>query len=250
VSLLCSWQEFYSKRNPSQENFLFYYKNSIPFKVNGNQGDCYICRSEFVNLTNGAVYIYSSDEIKILIEFSIFFTCCKSNENGSNIMLSDDNANFVISNSVATKSHLLSDSDDELRGLFLYTYINQAQNYNFVVFSSVTDTYQANASKVLHGSTCLFYGQIRVISTNSSYNHCYRYPSFYLQAKDNSGKDLKYSTEDSFVHQCCMMNNRALIRICMRFSSFVQKCEDCVFLNNTQNNGEYGTIWSSGTQQQ
>jgi hypothetical protein len=57
-----------------------------------------------------------------------------SNNVGS-IYVSNTGANFVIVNSESTKSHATS------HGLFLYTYIDTALKYNFVLYCTISESY-------------------------------------------------------------------------------------------------------------
>jgi hypothetical protein len=95
------------------------------------------------------------------------------------------------------------------------------------------------------GAMYLYYGQIAVISSNSSDNVCYRYSSFALYAKDNSASSsqLNYSTEDSYVHYCYVMNNFASYGwICINFWYKKHTCESSNIINNSQKSTSYGII--------
>jgi hypothetical protein len=182
----------------------------------------------------------------ILFEDDTFKECGRSGQGGS-IYVSNNEANFVIVNSESIKSHATS------HGLFLYTYINSALKYNFVLYSTISESYYTNSG---NGPLYMYHGQIRVISTNSSNNKCYNYwSSFDLYGKDNSGysNDLNYSTEDSYVDFCYVCNNYAyILGICLDFreSNTKHKCEECNIINNSQGSNNYGTVCNEGSQQQ
>jgi hypothetical protein len=94
----------------------------------------------------------------------------------------------------------------------------------------------------------LKYGQIRVISTNSSDNVCYFSSSFRFDAKTNSAysSQLNYSTEDCYMHYCYVMNNYADYRSCLRLTYCKQTCEECNIINNSQSTNSSGTFYCDG----
>jgi hypothetical protein len=135
----------------------------------------------------------------------------------------------VIVNSESIKSHATSD------GLFLYTCIYNTLKYNFVLYSTISESYYIDTSGSPAGTIFLAYGQIRIISSNSSDNYCYRASSFHLVSKDNSdySSQLKYSTDDCYVHYCYIMNNIAK-NLCILFYGYTHKCEESNIINNSE----------------
>jgi hypothetical protein len=63
-----------------------------------------------------------------------FKECGRSGYGGS-IYVSNNGANFVIVNSESIKSHATS------HGLFLYTNIDSALQYNFVLYCTISESY-------------------------------------------------------------------------------------------------------------
>jgi hypothetical protein len=171
----------------------------------------------------------------ILFEDDTFKECGRSNDGGS-IYVYDNGANFVIVNSESIKSHATS------WGLFLYTCINTALKYNFVLYSTISESYYSSGSP--YGTITLLYGQIRIISTNSSDNVCKYYSSFRLDAYDNSASSsqLNYSSEDSYLHYCYIMNNYANGYDCILFNYYKHTCEDSNIINNYQGTSSWGTL--------
>jgi hypothetical protein len=72
--------------------------------------------------------------ILILFEDDTFKECGRSNDGGS-IYVENNGANFVIVNSESIKSHGTSNC------LFLYSEINNALKYNFVLYSTISESY-------------------------------------------------------------------------------------------------------------
>jgi hypothetical protein len=72
----------------------------------------------------------------------------------------------------------------------------------------------------------------------------YDISSFYLRAYDNSASSnqLNYSTEDSYVQYCYIMNNYADYRECIRCFYNIHKCEESNIINNSQSDIYLGTI--------
>jgi hypothetical protein len=70
----------------------------------------------------------------ILFKDDTFKECGRSDYGGS-IYVSNSYANFVIVNSESIKSHGTND------GLFLYTYIDNTLKYNFVLYSTISESY-------------------------------------------------------------------------------------------------------------
>jgi hypothetical protein len=171
----------------------------------------------------------------ILFEYDTFKECGRSNDGGS-IYVKNNGENFVIVNSESIKSHTESS-----KGLFLYTEINTILKYNFVLYSTISESYYTGSGR--WGTIYLGYGQIRIISTNSSNNVCYYMSSCYLVAINNgASSDLKYSMEDSYVHYCYVMNNYANNYICIYFNSYKHTCEECNIINNSQVSSSWGTF--------
>jgi hypothetical protein len=177
------------------------------------------------------------------LEDDTFKECGRSDQGGS-IYVSNNGANFVIVNSESIKSHATND------GLFLYSRIDSALKYNFVLYSTISESYYTGSGSP-YGTIIMYYGQIRIISTNSSNNVCYYDSSFALYAYDNSASSsLKYSTEDGYIHYCYAINNYAKNYCCIWFNSYIHKCEDSNIINNSQgssgggilNEGSYSTI--------
>jgi hypothetical protein len=140
-------------------------------------------------------------------------------------------------------------SSGAYHGLFLYTSISNVKKYNFVLYSTISDSYQVDTSKGSCGTIILYYGQIRIISTNSSNNNCYYYSSFYLEAISNNGyyDQLNYSTEDSYIHYCYVINCYAYYRDCIGFINYIHKCYESNIINNSQKDSDCGTIYNSGS---
>jgi hypothetical protein len=172
----------------------------------------------------------------ILLEDDTFKECGRS-DNGGSIYVYNTGANFVIVNSESFKSHATSN------GLFLYTYIENTLKYNFVLYSTISESYYSSGKP--YGTIRLEYGQIRVISTNSSDNIAYGDSSFHLRAYDNSesSNSLKYCTEDSYMHYCYMMNGYANYGCCIAFWYNKQLFEENNVINNSQTSSTYsGTL--------
>jgi hypothetical protein len=70
----------------------------------------------------------------ILFEDDTFKECGRSGAGGS-IYVYNTGANFVIVNSESIKSHATDN------GLFLYTNINSALKYNFVLYCTISESY-------------------------------------------------------------------------------------------------------------
>jgi hypothetical protein len=187
-------------------------------------------------LAYNIVFIIFGINILILFEDDTFKECGSSDYGGS-IYVSNSGANFVIVNSESIKSHATS------HGLFLYTYIENTLQYNFVLYSTISESYYSSGSP--QGIFMLYYGQIRIISTNSSNNKCYQSSSFYLWGKDNSAltEYLKYSTVDSYIHYCYVINGNAIGYNCIWFtkSNTKHKCQESNIINNSQGSS-YGTL--------
>jgi hypothetical protein len=146
----------------------------------------------------------------------------------------------VIVNYESTKSHATKD------GLFLYTYINSALKYNFVLYSTISESYYKSGSP--QGTIMLYYGQIAVISSNCSDNIAYYASSYYLSALDNSdySMQLNYSTEDAYMHYCYIINDYANNMRCIGFYSYNHLCEECNVINNSQGKNDQGTLKNGG----
>jgi hypothetical protein len=175
----------------------------------------------------------------ILFEDDTFKECGRSGQGGS-IFVKNTEANFVIVNSESIKSHTYS-SD----GLFLYSKIENTLQYNFVLYCTISESYYSSGSP--RGTITLYYGQIRIISTNSSNNVCYERCSFSLLAKNNSEylSQLNYSTEDNYIHYCYILNNYASNYGCIGFENFKHLCEESNIINNYQGTSKIGTIYNS-----
>jgi hypothetical protein len=171
----------------------------------------------------------------ILFEDDTFKECGRSNYGGS-IYVVNNGANFVIVNSESIKSHATS------HGLFLYTGINSALKYNFVLYCTISESYYSSGSPT--GTIWLQYGQIRIISTNSSDNVCYWGSSFRLDGMSNSGysDQLNYSTDNSYIHYCYMLNNYANGCTCLILYYNRETCEESNIINNSQGTTNYGTV--------
>jgi hypothetical protein len=64
---------------------------------------------------------------------------------------------------------------------------------------------------------------------------CYYRSSFDLIATNNGeSSELKYSTEDSYVHYCYMINNFANYWGCIYFNYYKHTCEESNIINNSQ----------------
>jgi hypothetical protein len=73
--------------------------------------------------------------VLILFEDDTFKECGRS-DNGGSIYVCNSDANFVIVNSESIKSHTT-----KYDGLFLYTCINKALQYNFVLYCTISESY-------------------------------------------------------------------------------------------------------------
>jgi hypothetical protein len=181
----------------------------------------------------------------ILILFGIndiqyTFTECGRSGNGGSIYVKNTGANFVIVNSQSIKSHGTS------HGLFLYTNINSVKKYNFVLYCTISESYYSSGTP--NGAIILYYGQIRIISTNSSNNVAYQQSSFYLHGIDNSAysSQLIYSTEDGYINYCYVINGYANSWGCIWFYIKKYKCEESNIINNSQGSSGRGIIDTNG----
>jgi hypothetical protein len=172
----------------------------------------------------------------ILLESDSFEECYRSSNYGGSVWVNNNNAYFVIVNSKSYKSRISTSSSSSYYGAFLYSYINSAKNYNFVLYTTVSDSYQDTSTNNIWGTIYLYRGQIRVISTNNSNNNIYKYSSFWLTAISNSdySSQLNYSTQDSYLHYCYIMNNYAYYYICIYFNSNKHTCEESNIINNSE----------------
>jgi hypothetical protein len=74
---------------------------------------------------------------------------------------------------------------------------------------------------------------------------CYGPSSLELDAKDNSASfnQLKYSTEDNYIHYCYILNNYASNYGCIGFAWYMHKCEESNFINNSQASSSNGILY-------
>jgi hypothetical protein len=127
--------------------------------------------------------------------------------------------------------------------IFLYTCINSALKYNFVLYSTISESYYSSGSP--YGTIWLEGGQIAVISTNSSNNNGYYDSSFHLYAYDNSesSSQLNFSKEyDSYLHYCYIINGYSKYFGCLRFHYYKHTCDESNIINNSQETSDWGTF--------
>jgi hypothetical protein len=97
----------------------------------------------------------------------------------------------------------------------------------------------------------LYYGIIRVRSTNSSNNECTYFSSFYLYPSSNGlgNNEIEESNKDTYLSYSNIANNHATSDRCIEFTYYKCDCNKCNIINNYQNTNTYGTIfiWSSTT---
>jgi hypothetical protein len=117
--------------------------------------------------------------------------------------------NIIIVNSISLRNHLSSSN----WGLFIYSYISSSNNYNFILYSSITYSEQSTNTNQ-YATVYLLYGLIRIISTNSSNNRCYKYSSFYLWATNHELKGINITNNNSFFfHNLNIITNISIIYI-------------------------------------
>lgn len=225
--MIKSWDEFYENKDILES------KN---FSTSTSNVYIYFCN--FKGLSNRALTFTSSN--KILNELSKFEECYTNLESkGGCIFIDNEDIYFVIINSILTKTH----TKNGLFGIILYSCINATKNFNFVLFTTFSDSYDS-ANRSGYATARLLYGQIRILSTNSSNNRCCYQASLDFFAKDNNAKrsELKYSDKDMYMHYCNIVGNFATISQCVKFWSCNQTAEYTNFINNSQDGNEAGIV--------
>jgi hypothetical protein len=125
----------------------------------------------------------------------------------------------------------------------MYTDITKVINYHFILYTSISESYQTSTTSICYGTNRVGGGQIRVISTNTSKNYCFRHSTFRLVAIDNSASSkLNYTFEDSYIHYCNLMNNYSPQFGCLGFFCYTQRCEENNVVNNSQGTIQNGII--------
>jgi hypothetical protein len=177
----------------------------------------------------------------LLVENSIFENCTKSGEPGSCIYTEGTKTNFILSKSLSIGNHLTTKSS----GVFIYISLSSKESFNFVFFSSVSDTIQTDQSA---WEVYLNKGIIRFISNNVSSNYCSCEPGFCLHSDSQSlEKEIYFSKEYSHVRYCSISDNFASGWNCITFSSNEHSIIQTNLVNNSQMRDDWGGIVRLGS---